>query len=405
MASFQKTSLETIELKTPKLKAAPLVVDDWTLAFRLGFSGKALWYVVGRRTKLYKVFKIKKASGGLRIIHAPNRIIELFLKQLRTRILMPLAAALGPHVGAYQIGKSTKDSAVFHLHPCATCAPGDQPHTCKEYVVEKTPGKGGVRVVRADQGSCVACQPIPKHACARRGVKLHLDLKDFFGSTRRAWIRRYFTEVVGYNHYVSSLLSSIMTVEFVRERNGKTIKYQGVPQGAPTSGDICNLVADWRLDQPVLAALKGTGWVYSRYADDIYLSHPQNLSRDAVNHVIEQMNALIINAGYRMNRKKLHVQRPNRRQQLLGVVLNQKINIPYDQYKRMKAILNNCLHNGFDAEAGKKGAESTGKFLSWIQGRLSYMKMVNPQKTQRLKAMFDLAKQRHLAQQPMRKAA
>jgi hypothetical protein len=398
MASFQKTTLETVGFGSPKIPAAPLVVDDWTLAFRLGFSGKAFWYILGNRMKLYKVFKIKKASGGLRTIHAPTKMMKVFLSQVRSRILLPLCEQLGAHIGAYQVGKSTRDSAVRHLHECAVCAVADSPHTCIELVREKDK-RQGFEVLRSGQETCPACQPVPKHECTRRGVKIHMDLKDFFGSTRRAWIRKYFMTTVGYNNYVSNLLATAMTVEF--DKGGK--KYSAVPQGAPTSGDICNLVADVRLDQPLMKALEGTGWVYSRYADDIYLSHPQNLSQDAVNQLIAQVNKLILASGYRMNRKKLHVQRPHRRQQLLGVVLNQKINVPLDAMRRMRAILNNCYHHGFDAEAKKAGypQDKTAKFIGWIGGRLSYMQMVNPHRADKLKQMFALARARYKAPEPL----
>ena len=284
---------------------------------------------------------------------------------------------------------------------CSVCAPLDQPHTCIVVVREKTNAttgkKAGFETMRADTATCPACQPTPKHACTRRGVKIHMDLKDFFGSTRRSWIRKYFQDVVGYNHYVSNLLSTAMTVELVSPK-GK--KRNGVPQGSPTSGDICNLVADWKLDQPVLKALEGTGWKYSRYADDLYISHPKNLSPDAVNQTIQLMDSLVRKSGYVMNHKKLHVQRPHRRQQLLGVVLNQKVNIPLDAYRRMRAILHNVYFNGFEKEAERSRFGKASAFINYLGGRISYMQMVNHHKADRLRQMFDLARTRWKADAP-----
>jgi hypothetical protein len=395
MASYDRTVLESMEWREPRVSAAPLVVDDWTLAFRLGCSGKTLWHVVKNQSRfgprgLYKRFTLKKATGGVRVIHSPSRTMKAFLTQVRARILLPLTKTLGPHVAAYQVGKSTRDAVLLHLHPCPVCAPGDGPHTCSEEIVETE--DGGYETRRKGQEECIACRPVPKHDCPRRGVKVHFDLQDFFGSTRRSYVRAYFEEVVGYNHYVSSLLATVMTVT-LEGRQGKS--HHGVPQGAPTSGDICNLVADWKIDQPLLADLVGSGWTYSRYADDLYLSHPENLSREEVDALVGRVAGTVRRAGYRLNWKKLHVQRPNRRQTHLGLVVNNKVSLPAEHLRQMRATLHNCYRNGFAVEAEKAGMESSSRFVAWLGGRVSYMEMVVPHKAARFRQLLNLAKARH----------
>jgi hypothetical protein len=401
MASFEVTTLTGIELRRPKIAAAALVVDDWTLAFRLGVSGKLLWHVIqnrnhfgrkdGGKKRLYRRFAIPKATGGRRVIHSPSRLMKVFLSQLRARILTPLTASLGPHVSAYRVGRSIRDAALLHLATCSVCAPADGPHTCQEEVVESEAG-AGYRVLRSGTDECPACQPIPKHVCPRKGVKIHFDIHDFFGATRRSFVRQYFTEVVGYNFYVASLLADLMTVA-LEDPKGRV--HHGVPQGAPTSGDLCNLVADARLDQPILEAFRGSGWKYSRYADDLYLSHPENLPRERVDEVIERIDRIIRAAGYRMNWKKVRVQRPSRRQEHLGLVMNQKLNLPSDAVRRLRAILHNCYRNGFEREAQRAGKENVERFVSWLRGRVGFMAMVNPQKAARLRKVLSLAMERH----------
>jgi hypothetical protein len=393
MSTYKKTTLERVEFHPPAHAPAevPLIVDDWTLAFRLGFTGKALWYFTKNRPRLYKVFKIKKATGGFRTIHNPDARMRILHKQMRSRLLLPLCEKLGPHVSAYQVGQGTRDAALKHMRPCAVCE-GHETHTCTVQIEER--GKG-FKLARHNRETCVACQAIPKHDCPRQGVKIHLDLKDFFGSTKRAWIRRYFQEVVGYNFYVSGLLATLLTVEFERKTDNKRIRWNGVPQGAPSSGDICNLVADWRLDQPLLRALEGTPWAYTRYADDLYFSHPENLSVEKVGELLDLVEKVATKAGYRLNRKKKHVQRPHRRQQLLGIVLNRKISIPRDQYRKIRSILYNCAVHGFNSQAARAGFKSGAKLEAWLQGKISYYKAVEPQKADRLKEAFDFAIQKH----------
>lgn len=392
MPTYQETTLEGIEFEQPRLRVSglPLLIDDWTLAFRMGFTGKALWYVLKDVCKQYKVFKIKKASGGLRTIHNPSTVMRIMAKQLRARILLPIVKTLGPHVGAYREGKAAADSARHHLADCATCKALEVPHTCKVGVEGR---EGGYSVKREGCAECPACQPLPKHACTRRGVKVHLDLKDFFGSTRRAWIRQYFHEVVGYNHYVSGLLGQLMTVRLEGKHRGQ--HHWGVPQGAPFSGDICNLVADWRLDSPLLKELQGSGWTYSRYADDLYFSHPENLKREKVDDLLQRVERVVQGAGYRLNKKKLHVQRPHKRQKLLGVVLNQKVNIPREDYRRVRALLNNCLVEGFGPVSQRLKYDTPQAFQAWLMGKVSYFRSLNPHKADLLTNMYLLAKNKH----------
>lgn len=392
MATFKTTKLERIEFEPPKIKLdkLPLVIDDWTLAFRLGFTGRALWFILNNRDKQYKVFKIKKASGGLRTVHNPSPIMRLITKQVRSRILLPLCEQLGPHVGAYQVGKSTRDTAKQHLFSCEVCDKSDQPHTCQTTL---EPSGKGYQLIRTGTTTCPACQPVPKHDCTRRGVKIHMDLKDFFPSTRRSFIRKYFHEVVGYNHYVSGLLAQLLTVTLENPKTKK--KYSGVPQGSLASGDICNLVADWKLDGPLLKALPG--WRYSRYADDLYFSHPENLSREEVDKVIATITQVVVDAGYRVNRRKLHVQRPNRRQKILGIVLNQKVNIPRESYRKFRSLLHNCVKDGFQAQVKRAKKESVGQLHSWIAGKIAYFAMVAPERANKLRLIYSHARTLHEA--------
>ena len=404
MPTYKTTTLEHVGFVDPAdrkakkllLNKVPLVIDDWSLAFRLGFTGKVLWYAITLRETLYQVFKIRKASGGFRTIHNPRKLMRIIAKQLRFRILIPLIKGLGEHVAAYRLGRGIKKTAEMHLSSCATCAPHDGVHTCKQDVVlEGT----GYKFDFTNRDSCMACQRPTKHACTRRGVKIHLDLTDFFGSTRRAWIRNYFHQVVGYNHYVSGLLAHLMTVRLQKTTYSKgspkgTYQWHGVPQGAPFSGDITNLIADWRLDGPVMQLLKPLGWTYTRYADDLYLSHPENLSREVVNDTLKKVDKLIVESGYRMNRKKLEVLRAGRRQAILGIVINQKIGMPNDTYRRMRSLVHRCYHKGFESQLKFAKKQHVDEFHAWLGGKLTYYATIDAHKAEKLRLVYDLAKDR-----------
>lgn len=364
MPTYKQNFLERIEVREPLIRFdnVPLVIDDWTLAFRLGFTGKTFWYIVENRHKLYDEFMLKKKSGGLRRTFDPSGLMRVFQTQLRARLLLPLVSHLGPHVAAYQVGKSTVDAAVAHIRECKVCDETTKPGTSPT-----------------------------KHDCPRRGVKFKMDLKDFFLSTRRSWIRQYFHQVVGYNHYASSLLGQLLTTTYYDEKKRKR---NGVPPGALTAGDICNLVCDWKIDQPLLEALP-RGWRYTRYADDLYFSYDEPLPTGAVNHVIKLVADVVKESGYRVNWKKLQVQHWRRPQRVLGININRKLNIPANEFRRMHMILYKAKQKGFDAQLQYAKKESVPKLHAWIVGKLNYFTRFAPEKTKKLTLLYAAAKEAH----------
>ena len=283
-------------------------------------------------------------------------------QQLRPRIPLPLCHNLGPHVSAYQVGKSTLDAAVMHLRECKICDETTKPGT----------------------------RPT-KHVCPRRGVKFKMDLKDFFLSTRRSWIRKYFQDVVGYNHYASSLLGQLLTTSYRDEKNRPR---NGVPPGALTAGDICNLVCDWRIDGPMRKAL-GPGWRYTRYADDLYFSHDAPMAVSAVKEVIQLAAGVIKESGYRVNWKKLQIQHWRKPQRILGININRKLNIPANEYRRMHMLLYKAKQHGFDAQLKYAKKETVPKLHAWIVGKLNYFARFAPEKTAKLQRLYTAAKEVH----------
>ena len=228
-------------------------------------------------------------------------------------------------------------------------------------------------------------------------VRIGMDLKDFFPTHTKVRVRKYFEEYCGYSEVVSGLLSHLCTtVENVPVRSGATERRDRhfVPQGSPASPTLCNLIAQENLDRPILAALDGTGWVYTRYSDDLTISHPEEKSRAEVDAIIGLIKTLIEQAGYRTNSRKTKVQRHSVQQRMLGMVVNEHPNIPRQTYYRFKAILHNCIEDGFEANAIRYGQgfeEAPESFVSHLQGKLSYFHSINPHKAEKLQQLLALA--------------
>lgn len=377
---MQVTKGNWYQLVEPKKDQVPLLIDDVTLSYYVGFRTKILWYFILKTDQCYTEHRIPKANGKLRLIHAPNPQIKYFLNKLRKKLLVPLCEELGTHVVAYRTGQGARRAAEIHMQPCPTCDQLDQPHTCTYEAVTED---GKYRVVK-NNPDCQACATLPKHECPRRGTKIKIDLKDFFNSTKPIWIRDYFQNEIGYNKNVASLLAAVMTVPI-----GKTGR-RGVPQGAPTSGDICNLVADARLDRPLLALLEGSGWTYTRYADDLYFSHPNAIEYPATQQFIKAVYEVIKKSGWRVNYQKLEIQRPGGHQRLLGMTVNQKINVQRDQYMRLRTIVHRCFYDGFDVGAQIAKVEPV-KMVSWLRGQINWFSSINPAKAARIDVVFQEA--------------
>lgn len=340
MPAFNSTTIEVIDLpdfnKVPA--ELPRVFDSMSLAHALGIRNRTLMHLVVSRESMYKRHSIPKKSGGRRTIHAPDRMLKFVQGRLLSRFFNQLTYP--DHVAAYVPGKTTRESAEVH---------------------------------------------------AGKPLLIVIDLKDFFPSTRRSWVRRAIQDQFGYPHQVAALMSDLMTVPMDFPYGRRYV----VPQGAPTSGAICNWVANHRIDTKVVELCERWGMAYTRYADDLAFSSHKRLPRNETNKFIKAVRAIIRESGYSINNKKLRVARSGRQQRLLGMTINEKPNIMRTQYRKMRARLHHCKLKGFDVVAQEMGVESGAKLKSEIEGTIAYYHMINPEKAAKLRAQLDEAVAAH----------
>jgi len=383
---FSETSISTMEL--PRLEPElPYILDDCSLAFQLGYRTKTLWWTIHDKESQYTVHKIPKKSRGkrgptkYRVIHAPSAFMKSFLRRFHTQFLVPLQDQLGPHVTAYRKGLSTRHAVEQHIPFCPICDAAEKGKTPK------------------------------KHDCPRSGSVIQMDLSDFFGSTRRSWIRNYFKSL-GYSHYVAGLMASVLTVNDIPNQKPKKQRrkvepnfYTGVPQGAPTSGAICNLVADWKFDWKVLEYLSDLSdqqnlegeyrWRYTRYSDDVCLTCGKDFPREEKQKVCDDVISIIQREGYRINPKKTRIGHSFYRKTLLGMVFNQKPNIAKERYLTLRAMVHNALTQGIESQYERAGKSSPEEYISYLEGNVNYVCSIleksNPERAGRLKLELDVA--------------
>jgi retron-type reverse transcriptase len=176
---------------------------------------------------------------------------------------------------------------------------------------------------------------------AGKATVLRLDVVDFFPSTKAARVERYF-RAIGWDAEAAATLARWTTHD------------GGLPQGAPTSPALSNLV-NHLLDVQLTTLARRTSLrakdldvAYSRYADDITFSlsreHPVRRTHKRgrgifVRGLVQRTERLLKAHGYTLHRgEKLKVRRAHQRQVVTGLVVNDEPALPREVRRRLRAI-------------------------------------------------------------------
>ena len=122
---------------------------------------------------------------------------------------------------------------------------------------------------------------------------------------------------------------------------------RGLPQGACTSPATSNQIAR-RLDRRLSGLSAKLGLDYTRYADDLTFSGGSDF-QGKVGYLLARIRHIAQEEGFAVNPKKTRVKRPNARQTVTGLVVNDNPGVPRDIVRRLRAI----LHRAKDGRAGR----------------------------------------------------
>ena len=170
------------------------------------------------------------------------------------------------------------------------------------------------------------CHSIATNALCHTGqaVVLRMDLEDFFPSTAERRVRDY-VHGIGWNREASGLLARLCT------------HHGGLPQGAPTSPRLSNLV-NHRLDARLEGLARKLGASYTRYADDMTFSFKKD-DRAAIHSVIRATKAIAGEDGYTLHQdRKLQIRRRHEQQRVTGLVVNAGVRLPRETRRRLRAV-------------------------------------------------------------------
>jgi len=350
-------SFETFPLPAETVNGIALF-DANNLANHIGVSVKSLWYcVLASDKEKYHQFHIRKKNGTIRTLHAPNPAVKFIQKRLNKNLLNLLQDKLPEYVTAYRPNHNIPEAVKRHVATCPICDSAEQ-----------TP---------------------PKHNCPRKGAYIQMDLTNFFHNTKRRWVGNVLEKNLGLPNAVAGPIRDIVTVRDIPCFKRGSKRY-GVPQGAPTSGSICNLVAYYRLDLPICEYLAELNthyslkdervWVYSRYADDLAFTCGRDFPFTEKVQIVRDLIHHIEQTGYTVNRYKVHIRSSHRNKDLLGLNFNDRITISRTEYLRLRAIVHNSLVYGLETQYERAGFKTPMELLHWLRGKVQYVKYVDPAK-------------------------
>ena len=178
------------------------------------------------------------------------------------------------------------------------------------------------------------------------------------------------------------------------------VKKRVLPQGAPTSPILTNIVAQ-RLDLQLSRLAKRCNLKYTRYADDITFSSMHYVYKKNGAFILELEN-IIKEQGFNINAAKTRLQQNDHDRQIVtGLVVNEKVNITRKYIKDLRRWLYLLERYGYEY-ANKiflinyktKKLNSKGKVTIFdvLGGKLEYLKMVigyNDDRYKKLNSRFE----------------
>ena len=221
-----------------------------------------------------------------------------------------------------------------------------------------------------------------------QGVVLNVDLKDFFPTISFRRVRGLF-QSLGYSPAVATVLGLLCT-----EAPRRQVTFDGgawwvavgercLPQGAPTSPAIANLISR-KLDRRLRGRLGKKGWAYTRYADDLSFSR-KDFTRADLGFVHACIRHVVEDEGFALNPKKGRAQGRGGRQDVTGVVVNVKPGLPREEVRRLRAILHAAKKTGLSAQ----NREQRPDYRRYLEGKIAYLMMIDRAKGERFKAALD----------------
>ncbi len=231
-------------------------------------------------------------------------------------------------------------------------------------------------------------------------VLLRMDLEAFFASVAAERVRGLLLGPAGLPepvaHLLTALVTTVVPAQVWREvpvpagvedrdrhrRLGRQLAVAHLPQGAPTSPALANLVC-FRLDRRLAGLAASYGARYTRYVDDLTFSGGPAVGRDRFADLVTRV---VADEGFRVNAAKTAATSAARRQSVLGTVVNTRPTLPRRERDALRALLHNCAVHGW---AGQTRGREPATFRDHVLGRVAWAASLDPAFGARLHALAE----------------
>jgi retron-type reverse transcriptase len=277
----------------------------------LGEEKKTIADIIKNKHRYYLSYGIKKRRGRSRRIDAPQQQ----LADVQNKILYKILYKYKPHPIAYG------------------------------FVKDRGPKENAEKHVGAE-------------------ILITIDIKNFFNSIteKEVWstLEFLFNKKLPYDTATTDDIGVIVQLLTYRGR---------VPQGAASSPAISNLFM-LPFDKQLKKLQSKYEVIITRYADDIAISSKKKPTFK-VKDLLDDIREILRPAGLRMNKSKTKIRKRYHRMKVTGIVVNEKPNIPRENWRNFRA----CLHNIKTKEPIEKVSEEDRQKL---RGYIEWVKTINP---------------------------
>jgi RNA-directed DNA polymerase len=281
-------------------------------------SSKSLYHLSKTKDLRYTEFFISKKSGGIRTINSPDNNLKRVLGTINLLFQIVFEKYAHYNSNGFLFGKDIRRNAI--------------PHINKNYV-------------------------------------LNMDIKDFFPSINFRRIKTVLElspfNLFGDREQIAFIVANLCTYS------------NYLPQGNPTSPIISNLVTQ-KLDRKITKYCNTRKVKYTRYADDLTFSSNKEIFDE---NFIKDITVIVNEENFSVNEEKTRIRSSMERQEVTGLIVNQKLNIKREYFQKVRAMLNNWEKGGLSyAEREFKKHQpilkKTFNFREVLLGHLSFIKLV-----------------------------
>ena len=321
----------------------PVIFDMYHLSLLTKVSYSYIFSIIKRKYETYRVFYIKKRTGGKRRILAPQAKLLTLQSWINNQILKNI-----------------------------------DPHTCSQAY-----SKGSSIFKNAS----IHC---------RNNYLIKLDIENFFENISERSVYKVF-ENTGYSPMVSFILSRICTYPLSIKKKISSSKWStnnsykikttvineygkavigSLIQGACTSPLLSNLCFK-HIDEEINRICSMHNCIYSRYSDDIFISS-NYIDRNISLRIIRGVEKILNKNGFRSNKKKKRVLPNGAKKIITGLCINSGRPLALNSIKqKIKNYGYYCDKFGPANVCSKLGFKSIFGFKNHYLGLINYIKNTN----------------------------